>query len=701
MSLKVGTRTFADADQLEKLVIHAAAEYEANGYVEDFDGIEVTDPEYDELVRSLRQHKPTSKALKGASPAAAAAPAPTTGKTVKHDPPLTSISKADGEETDKQGIYEKWLADCGTRLGRPITADDVAQEYKHDGNCVRINYVKGKLVSAGTRNRDGTSGTDITEHVKHIKGVFLKLPLPLTLSLNGEVECWIKDFEGINDARDSIGEEPYKNPRNYTAGVLGRDDPDEVKDAGLRISYHSISGFDDWEKYYKTVIERAKWANSPDGLNLQDDKGKGYFVRSMPHKFHQLRIMEDKAKDMPYYVDGVVLKINDLESYDELGHSGDDTTNPPRAALAWKFAEEEKQAVCAELEWNASRTGRVVPTAIFTAPIRLADTDVTRATCNNYGWATKMGVGKGTTVLVKKAGKIIPNVCGVVKDAVKDIGAPKKCPTCDSKLELFTSGSGNTDLLCKNDQCGAKQVRAWLFYITQLGGKGLGASAMGKVLHTGKVKTLACLYDLTVDDLVKAGFSDRQATLALATIFLLPPDKDNDALKDKIEAARKTKAKVEAWRFFKALGISGAGESAGKALFKHFGDFDKIRTANSAKLQQVPGIGVATADAIEDYFADRADTVDALLERIELELPKSGKLNGKSFCLTGSFDEGKKYWQQQIEDQGGNCVSSVGKDTSYLLMQHGKSDGSPSDKEQKAAKYGTQVISVDDLKKML
>lgn len=697
MSIKIGLRSFDNADQLEKLVVHAATEYELNGYVEDFDGVEITDLEYDELLRILRAHKPTSKALKGASPSQAK----TTGNTITHDPPLTSISKADGEENEKKGIYEKWLADCGNRLGKKITADDLAQEYKHDGNCVRLNYKNGKLISAGTRNRDGTKGTDITGHVKYIKGVFETLPLPLTLSLNGEVECWIDDFTLMNVEQDAAGEEPYKNPRNYTAGVLGRDDPEEAKNARLRISYHSISGFDEEETYYKTILERAKWANSKDGLNLQDEKGKGYFVRSMSHKFNQLKIMEDKAKDMPYYVDGVVLKINDLESYDELGHTGDDNTNPPRAALAWKFAEEQKQAVCAELEWNASRTGRIVPTAIFASPICLADTDVSRATCNNYGWATKMGVGSGTTVLVKKAGKIIPNVCGVVKDAVKDIGAPKECPTCANKLELVTSGSGNTDLVCKNVDCGAKQIHGWLFYITQLGGKGLGASMMEKVLHTGKVHTLANLYDLTVEDLIKVGLSDRQATLALATIFMVTPEKNNDALKKKIEDARAKKQKVEAWRFFKALGISGAGESAGKVLFKHFEDFAKIRTANSTMLQQVSGIGITTAEAISDYFVNHGGVVDGLLQHIELELPKSGKLNGKSFCLTGSFNEGKKFYQNKIEEQGGNCQSSVGKDTHYLLMQHGKSDGSPSDKEQKAAKYGTKIISVADLEKML
>lgn len=701
MSTTVGARTFASTDALEEFVIDCADQYERNGYVEDEEGVEVSDPEYDSLVRELRKQRPNSKAFKGASPSAAAKQQPVKGKQIKHDPPLTSIDKADGTEEEKKETYEKWIAACVARAGYSFTEADIAQEYKHDGNCVRLNYVKGEFVSAGTRNRDGTTGTDITEHIKHVDGFFPKLPLPLTLSLNGEVECHIKDFEAVNAQMDAEGEEPYKNPRNYTAGVLGRDDPTEVKGTKLRITYHSITGFDEWRTYYKTVIERAKWANSKSGLGLQDGKGKGYFVRSMPHKFHQLKMMEDKAKDMPYYVDGVVLKINDLEHYEDLGHSNDDPVKPPRAALAWKFAEEEKQAVCEYLEWNASRTGRVVPTAIFEEPVLLADTDVSRATCNNYGWASKMGVGKGTTILVKKAGKIIPNVCGVVKDAVSDIGAPTNCPSCSAKLELFTSGSGNTDLLCKNKDCPAKHIRSWLFYVTKLGGKGLGASSMGRILNSGKVKSLADLYNLKVEDLTPHGFSERQATLALATIFVLEAEKDNDKLLKKIDKARTSKQTVEGWRFFAALGIPGAGETAGKALMKHYKDFDAIRKADEEELQQVAGIGPKTAEAIVGWFGEHNATVDKLLDRVELELPKSGKLNGKNFCLTGSFDLGKKHWQAKIEEQGGNCQSGVGKDTNFLVMQHGKNDGSPSDKEIKAAKYGTKVISVEELEKML
>lgn len=707
MSITVGQRTFDSAKDLEKLVIHLADMYEKLGYAEDFDGVEVSDPEYDDFVRVLKKELPDSKAFKGASPSAAADEdeddddsADLGGKTIKHNPPLTSIDKADGTDEEKKTRYDRLLKECADHLGISPNQVELAQEFKHDGNCVRLNYVDGKFVSAGTRSKDGRFGTDITEHVKYLTGFFPELPLPLTLSLNGEVECLIKDFEAINADMDAQGEEPYKNPRNYTTGVLGRDDPAEAKGSRLRITYHSITGFDDWQDHYKTVIERAKWANSPTGLCLQDADGKGYFVRSMPHKFSQLAIMEDKAKTLPYYTDGIVLKLNDLEAYEEMGHQGNDNTKPPRAAVAWKFKEPTATATVDDLEWNASRTGRVVPTALFDPPFVLADTTNSRATCNNYGWMEKQGLGPGAEVECTKGGKIIPKILRVLKP-VKDMKAPTHCPTCQTKLEIVESGSGNKDLICKNRDCGAKHVKGWMFFVVHMGGKGLGLSKMQQILRTGKVKSLADLYELTEADLLKVGMSERQATQALATVFCVPDQKDNDKLKKAIEKARTGKIKVEGQKFFKALGIPGAGETAGKTLIAHYKDFDSIRKATTPELLGVSGIGPKTADAIVSYFQHYGPVVDKLLARVELELPKTGKLSGQNFALTGSFDKGKKHWESLIEAQGGNIQGSVGKTTNYLVQQHGKSDGTPSDKEAKAAKYGTKIISVADLEKLL
>ena len=687
MSFKIGFRYFDSINDLEKLVVEAATQYEIEGYAEDHEGLEITDQEYDDLYRELKNKKPNSNVFKGTTPSLAQSK----GKTVRHDPPMTSIAKADGE--NKKRIYEHWIKDCATRLEKKSAQIQICESYKHDGVAIRVNYVKGKIHSAGLRPRDGVNGSDVTRHMRFIKGVPASLPLPLTLSLNGEIECWQDDFISVNAAQDAIGEDVYKNPRNYTAGCMNREDPSENEKAGLRVTFYSITGFDNWKDYYSTEIERSKWARGCDGLNLKD-----HFIEMKDHDFDHLISMEEKSKKLPYYTDGVVLKINNLEWQHDLGHVGDDPINAPRGAIAWKFSEETVDAMVSSIEWNASRTGRVVPTAIFDTPFILADTANNRATCNNYGWMESQGLGPGAKVRCKKGGKIIPNIMQVLKP-VKNIGAPKNCPTCSARLDLIKSTSGNKDLICPNKNCGAKHVKSWMFYISKLGGKGLGLSAMEKILQTHKVKNLVDLYDLTIDDLIGVGFGERQAVLALATIFMLHPD-DSDVLLKQISKARASKLKIESWKFFAALGIPGAGETIGKILVSQFNDFNKLRSATQDELLKISGIGPTTAKAIVEYFKDN-DMLDELLKRFDLQFPASGKLSGKNFCLTGSFTLGKKHWQDIIEKFGGNVQSSVGKTTNFLIQEHGKNDGSPSEKEIKATKLGVSVISVADLEEIL
>jgi DNA ligase (NAD+) len=223
---------------------------------------------------------------------------------------------------------------------------------------------------------------------------------------------------------------------------------------------------------------------------------------------------------------------------------------------------------------------------------------------------------------------------------------------------------------------------------------------MQKILDGGKVKTLADLYTLTVQDLLDSDFSPRQALLALATIHMVKPKKDDDTLTMDIIAAKGHKKVLPAWQFFGALGIPSAGRTAGKALIEKYRSMEAIMDADD--LETVDGIGDKTAESIYAYFKQNRKVIEELLDKhIELELPKTGSLTGKSFCLTGKFDEGKKHWEQAITDKGGTIKSSVGKTTDYLVMQHGKTDGSPSSKEKKAAQYGTEIISVADLEKLL
>jgi DNA ligase (NAD+) len=415
------------------------------------------------------------------------------------------------------------------------------------------------------------------------------------------------------------------------------------------------------------------------------------------HKFEDLATMEAMINDLSYEVDGIVLKVNNLEDQEQLGHSGDDPTGDPRGALAWKFAEESKIAVVKEIEWNTGRTGRVTPKAIFEQGIQLAGTTVSQATCNNYGWASRMKIGVGTHVKVIKAGKIIPKVIEVVKNPVNTLIYPYHCPVCLENLEVVTGNDDNQELVCNNLNCAARNVKTYLFYLTSLGAKGIGESALERIIASGKAKFLDEIYNLTIDDLISTGeFTERQATLAIATIHMVKPVADNDKLKAAIEKARNKPKTFQAWQFFGALGISGAGKTAGKALVDHFGDFDKVRKANIDELVVVDGIGAKTAEYIQHWFEINSDMLDRLLTHVELEYPTVGKLSGKTFVLTGSFDLGKSYWEQKIDELGGKISNSVGSKTDYVVA--GPKAGSKLDK---AKEKGIPVIDVQELETML
>lgn len=674
-----------DTNLLEELVIHLATLYDQGEDCVDFDGNFVSDPEYDELVRALKTVKPDSEAFsKGKTSPSDYVP---TGNLVKHNPPMTSISKADG--SDKVKIYQSWLDNCSKELGYSSVDGNFAQSFKRDGVAIRIYYEKGKLVRAGLRPQDGVNGIDVTANVRYVQGVPTKLPQPWTLAVTGELECLLEDFQKVQDERATAGEELRKNPRNHTYGTINQHkEPKKTKDGRISFIAYNIIGFDDASDYYTTEVERAKWCNQVLGIP---------HVRVNLHKFEDLATMEAMINDLSYEVDGIVLKVNNLEDQEQLGHSGDDPTGDPRGALAWKFAEESKIAVVKEIEWNTGRTGRVTPKAIFEQGIQLAGTTVSQATCNNYGWASRMKIGVGTHVKVIKAGKIIPKVIEVVKNPVNTLIYPYHCPVCLENLEVVTGNDDNQELVCNNLNCAARNVKTYLFYLTSLGAKGIGESALERIIASGKAKFLDEIYNLTIDDLISTGeFTERQATLAIATIHMVKPVADNDKLKAAIEKARNKPKTFQAWQFFGALGISGAGKTAGKALVDHFGDFDKVRKSNIDELVVVDGIGAKTAEYIQHWFEINSDMLDRLLTHVELEYPTVGKLSGKTFVLTGSFDLGKSYWEQKIDELGGKISNSVGSKTDYVVA--GPKAGSKLDK---AKEKGIPVIDVQELETML
>ncbi len=676
-----------DPDELEALVVHLAALYDQGLPCVDPDGEAISDEEYDALVRRLRAVRPDAACLQTISPSAAI-PLPNSGGFMTHNPPMTSIAKADTEL--REGIFQGWLDNCCAVL--KYNTIELAAFFcvcwKLDGVALSIRYEKGKLIQAGLRPRDGVNGTDVTANCAYVAGIPQALLLPLSLTLRGEVICKKPDFAIVQQELEAAGEPLRANERNHAFGAI-RQLKEPEKTAAGRLSFiaHGIVGFEDWEKYYKTEKERSDFAN---GLLLPDAN----FVTFQSLGPGTIADMTAERASQPYLIDGLIVKVKDLSAQEFLGHHNDDPTSEPRGAIAWKFDAEQAEAVVTEITYEASRTGRITLVANFEG-VPLAGTTVRRATCNNLGWAEQMGIGTGAKIRIIKGGEIIPKIIAVVENPAPAIAYPQACPACNGPVHVHVNGD-KKDLRCENPQCAAKHVKGITYFLNKLGCKGLGESGVELLVRQGKVREWADLFKLTVDDCVACGFSRREALLALATIHKVKPLKDDARLAVAIAAAMERKQVVPAWQFFAALGIPQCGETAGKLLIEHFRDFRMITQAGVAALKAVAGVGDISAQNIYKFCKDYEYQINRALNHVELELPKNGSFNGLKFCLSGSFARGKEFWEAKIAEKGGTCSGSVSKKLHYLVAGPGSGL-----KSAKAREYGIPIIDVNRLEEML
>jgi len=731
-----------NADDLERIIAHLDTLYEVgDDCIHPDTGVIVSDGEYDALRRELKSLRPNSTVFNTAT----ASKSDSGVKKIKHDPPMTSISKASHEDRDnqEQQLF-KWMADAAvghtskslfdlgaktvkyidkktqveqdvvqkerTFNGKVVTypRDYFYQTYKLDGVALGLYYEKGKLVAAGLRPRDGVNGEDVTEQVKYVSGIPQTLKQPITCSIRGELICKLSDFEEVQKELAAAGEQLRANPRNHAAGGIRQfKDPTKVKDQRLSFVGYAIEGLDN--PPYKTEYERAKFCNKELGVT---------FVRVETFNFYQLQTLEENVKDLDYEVDGVVIGVNNLEDQEQLGRHGDAKSGNPKGKIAWKFAEERATPSLKMIEWNTGRTGAIKPVAIFDQPVSLAGTQVRRATLHNLGFIFRNEIGfnkkndtpyHGTTLIVLKAGKIIPKVVGVAKGQVnythvEEVPYSRICPSCGATVEVKhtpASGSGDDmyELICPNKQdCPAQNINTLLHYLKTFGVLGLGESTVTDLVEYGAVKVPADFYKLTIADCKKSGLSERESLLAIAGINMISaPDKyEDDDLAKEITKVQRKKKTVPLWKLFAAFGIESAGKSAGKALTDHFGGFDAIRKASVEELEKVGNIGTKTAELVCEYLKAHKTSIDELLKFVEPELPKTGPLTGQTFVLTGGFAEGKKHWEALIEGQGGKCGSAVSKTTNYVI--EGADAGSKADK---AKTLGIPLIDVNKLKKIL
>jgi DNA ligase (NAD+) len=411
--------------------------------------------------------------------------------------------------------------------------------------------------------------------------------------------------------------------------------------------------------------------------------------------------LEDLVPTLDYEVDGVVVGVNNLEDSDQMGTHGNGPTGNPKGKLAWKFTEQEAETPILSYTFTPGRTGTLTP-VIEIQPVQLDGTTVSRVTGHSLGFmdgsskSSPGELGVGAIIRVIKSGKIIPKVVGIKKDG-KPFVAPHECPSCQSKLEVRVGDEGK-ELVCPNEFCGVRAVAHLKHYLQTLGVKGLAESTISKLYDAGLVKTPPDFYKLTPKALTEAGFTERQTVLTLARVWMIndPEHKEDKDLKPLIRAAKGNPLKVPGWQVFASLGISGAGKSAGRALFAHYGNMDAIVSASISDLQNIEDIGDTTAQAIYDFFQKHGKMVASLLKTLEPEGPKQGKLSGKTFCFTGGFPGGKGKWEKAVSEEGGKCSGSVGRKTDYVVV--GTDAGS---KEQKAIDLGIPRLTLDNLQKML
>lgn len=688
------------ARDLERIIAHLDTMYErGDDCIHPDTGIVVTDGEYDGLRRELKELAPDSPLFATAT----ASRVDSSARKVVHNPPLTSIEKASHEIVERQEeMLFKWLTGCipedyegktitiGDKVYKDepveIPADYFYQAYKLDGVALALYYEDGKLARAGLRPRDGINGEDVTEQCQYVQGIPAKLKQKVSCSVRGELICKLGDFEKVQAELEKAGARLRANPRNHAAGGIRQfKNPENTKKMRLSFIAYSIAALDD--PPYHTELERAEYCSKKLGIP---------YVETRRFHFEDLATMEADIPGLDFEVDGVILGVNNLDDQRLLGRHGDPLTGNPKGKIAWKFREEEATPVIIDIEWKTGRTGKVTAVAIF-EPVRLAGTNVSRATLHNAGFMERNQITIGSTISVRKAGKIIPKVTGVVKGQGKP-QFPKRCPACGQSTELREGGSAEMmELTCPNTACPAQIISSLCHYLDTFGVLGLGESRVTSLVEGNKVAVPADFYELDIEDAMACGLTHRQSALAIAAIQMIPaPDKLDD-LESLIDEAKKSKKNVPLWKLFASFGIDAAGKSAGKALATSFGSFDRIRKASVEDLEQVDDVGEKTARAIHDYLKDHATDIDRLLEYVEPELPEAGgSLAGKKFCFSGGFPEGKKHWEHLVESLGGVCTSSVSRKINYLVA--GSGSGS---KSEKAQKLEIPIISTDELQKMI
>ena len=621
------------------------------------DAPSVSDSEYDQLYRELVE-------LETAHPDEILPESPThrVGGVVlkgftkyQHQYPLYSLQDAFSRE--ELEVFDQ-------RVRKEFPSISYVCELKIDGLSISLTYENGVLVTGATRG-DGSVGEDITENLKRVKDIPLVLPEPVNITVRGECYMPRASFDRVNQIRQENGEPEFANPRNAAAGTLRQLDTKIVAKRNLAtFMYQEVSPTD--QSSQEGVLEklaRLGFVVNQERVLAEDMEQIWDFIQ----KVAQLR------EDLPYDIDGIVIKVNDLAVQEELGF----TVKAPKWAVAYKFPAEEKEAKILSVDWTVGRTGVVTPTANLT-PVQLAGTTVSRATLHNVDYIAEKDIHQDDTVIVYKAGDIIPAVLRVVKDKrVSDqaLAIPTHCPSCQSELLHFED---EVALRCINPLCPA-QIKEGLNHFASrdaMNITGLGPAVVEKLFAAQLVEDVAGIYRLTVEDLLTLeGFKEKSA----------------EKLYEAIQASKENSAE----KLLFGLGIRHVGSKVSQILLQEFHDIDQLATADPERIASIDSLGMVVAESLKRYFAQEGskrllqELKEASVNMAYLgeKVAADAALSGMTVVLTGKLERlTRSEAKAKLESLGAKVTGSVSKKTDLVVA--GSDAGS---KLTKAQELGIQV----------
>ena len=617
----------------------------------------VSDSEYDRLYRELVE-------LETAYPDQVLADSPTHrvgGKVLdgfekySHQYPLYSLQDAFSREE---------LEAFDARVRKEVAHPTYICELKIDGLSISLTYEKGILVAGATRG-DGSIGENITENLKRVKDIPLTLPEELDITVRGECYMPRASFDQVNQARQENGEPEFANPRNAAAGTLRQLDTAVVAKRNLATFLYqeaSPSTRDSQEKVLKH-LEQLGFVVNP----------KRILAESMDEIWNFIQEVGEERENLPYDIDGVVIKVNDLAGQEELGF----TVKAPKWAVAYKFPAEEKEAQLLSVDWTVGRTGVVTPTANLT-PVQLAGTTVSRATLHNVDYIAEKDIRKDDTVIVYKAGDIIPAVLRVVESkrvSEEKLDIPTNCPSCNSDLLHFED---EVALRCINPRCPAQIMEGLIHFASRdaMNITGLGPSIVEKLFAANLVKDVADIYRLKEDD-----------------FLLLEGVKEKSAAKlyQAIQASKENSAE----KLLFGLGIRHVGSKASQLLLQHFHSIENLAQADPEEVASIESLGGVIAKSLQTYFATEGSEIllrelkeaGVNLDYKEQTVVADAALSGLTVVLTGKLERLKRSEaKSKLESLGAKVTGSVSKKTDLVVA--GADAGS---KLQKAQELGIEV----------